>query len=86
LPKCPNCGIFQNCVSLTHQQSIECQRWTRILQERETYDENMNVVEDTTFTVNGIPIKKVSEFRYLGRILEDKDSDWAAIQLLESMV
>jgi uncharacterized paraquat-inducible protein A len=44
LPKCPNCGIFQNFVGLTHQQSIECQRWRRILQEWETYGKNMKVV------------------------------------------
>jgi hypothetical protein len=37
-------------------------------------------VEDTMYTVNGIPIKKVPEFRYLGRILQNEDSDWAAIQ------
>jgi hypothetical protein len=62
LPRCPTSGIFQNFVGISHQQSNKCQRWTRILRERETYDKNMKVVEDTTFTVNGMPIKIVSEF------------------------
>jgi hypothetical protein len=40
----------------------------------------MKVVEDTRFTVNGMPIKKDLEFQYLGCILQNEDSDWAAVQ------
>jgi hypothetical protein len=40
----------------------------------------MKVVEDTIFTVNGLLIKKVSEFQDLGQILQNEDSNWAAVQ------
>jgi hypothetical protein len=37
-------------------------------------------VKETVFTVNGLPIKTVSEFKYLGRTLENTDNDWPAVK------
>ena len=31
------------------------------------------------FNISGVPIKNVKEFKYLGRILEDRDSDAPAV-------
>lgn len=45
----------------------------------------MNFVEDqkttaeTIFMVGGVPIKNISEFKYLGRIVAYNDDDWPAV-------
>ena len=35
---------------------------------------------ELTFTVLGTPIERIKEFKYLGRILEESDDDWPALQ------
>jgi hypothetical protein len=50
------------------------------LQAREQQTKNEKLVRETVFTVNGQPINIVSEFKYLGRILDNNDSDWPAVK------
>jgi gamma-glutamyl phosphate reductase len=42
---------------------------------------NKEIVANTIFTVNGMPLKQVNEFLYLGCycVLNKKDNDWPAI-------
>jgi hypothetical protein len=40
---------------------------------------NKETVKDMVFTVYGGPIKIVTEFKYLGRVVEKKDDDWPAV-------
>jgi hypothetical protein len=35
---------------------------------------------DIVFTVNGMAIKTVRQFKYLGRVLDDSDSDLPAVE------
>jgi hypothetical protein len=38
------------------------------------------IVAETVFTaVQGVPIETVSEFKYLVRIVHDKDDDWPSV-------
>jgi hypothetical protein len=46
-----------------------------VFQKREDDAENKTVVAETVFYVDGVPVEKVKEFKYLGRILSDDDSD-----------
>jgi hypothetical protein len=79
LPQCENCGLFQRNVDLKHQRSEDCKRATKSRKARS--DEKRHQLErEITFTVLGTPIERVKEFKYLGRILDEGDDDWLALQ------
>jgi hypothetical protein len=79
LPQCTECGIFQMSVGPSHQQSADCQRWAKVHRDRKADKVNKKTVAETVFTVSGEPIKNVEEFKYLGRIVSCKDSDWPTV-------
>jgi hypothetical protein len=66
-------------VGLDHQESQRCIEWTKRKTEREQDSVNKSVIANTVFTVDGVPLKQVNEFKYLGRILEKNDNNWPAI-------
>jgi hypothetical protein len=79
LPQCENCGLFQRIVDLKHKMSGDCKRATKSRKARS--DEKRQQLErELTFTVLGTPIERVKEFKYLGRILDESDDDWPALQ------
>ena len=78
LPQCPKCGLFQKCVDAKHQESLDCKRFAAIKEKREQAKEQARASE-FIFTISGNPIKSTREFKYLGRILNEKDSDQPAI-------
>ena len=47
--------------------------------DRENDKKNNNIITNTTFSINGLPIECVKEFKYLGRYLSEDDNDWKAI-------
>jgi hypothetical protein len=76
LPRCGNCGLFGRLVGgAGHQNGADCKSWGKIFRKRDDFEENQRVVAETVFNVNGVPIETVKEFKYLGRILSDDDSD-----------
>jgi hypothetical protein len=75
LPRCGKCHLFQKNVGQAHQSSADCKRWAAVFQKREDYAENKAVVAETVFYVAGVQVKTVKEFKYLGRILSDDDSN-----------
>jgi hypothetical protein len=78
LPQCIKCGLFQRIVDLKHQATLNCIKATATRTRRQ----DAKVQQQSTkvkFTVNGCPIKNVNEFKYLGRILDSKDSDIPAV-------
>ena len=79
LPQCTECGIFQMSVGPSHQQTADCQRWAKIHRDRKADKVNKKTVAETVFTVSGEPIKNVDEFKYLGRKVSCKDSDWPTV-------
>jgi Reverse transcriptase (RNA-dependent DNA polymerase) len=81
LPRCPKCGIFQgNALTTTHQKSLECQKWTKIYADRKQFAEKKDEAKTTTFTINKQKLQKVENFKYLGRVLTNKDSDDEAVE------
>jgi hypothetical protein len=48
--------------------------------DREKQGTNERIISETVFLVNGLPIKTVPEFKYLGRMLSNDDSDWPAVK------
>jgi exonuclease III len=79
LPRCSNCGIFQKDVGLQHKQSEACKSATMCIEIRRSQKENEQMAESTVFTVKGNPIERVSEFKYLGRMITETDDDWCAV-------
>jgi hypothetical protein len=80
LPRCTECGLFQKDVGWKHQHSEDCKRWAKSLKGRKQTTENATKIRNLTFTVNNTPIENVTDFKYLGRILTNKDNDTAAVE------
>ena len=79
LPQCENCGLFQKIVDQKHKMSEDCKKATRSRQAR-LDEKRQQSAREFTFTVSGTPIERVKEFKYLGRILDESDDDWPALQ------
>ena len=75
LPRCERCGLFQREVGIKHQQSADCISWTAIRNKRADDKVNKKAMKDTVFNVQGMPIENVTEFRYLGRVVNNRDDD-----------
>ena len=74
--QCPHCGMFVNHLTTEHFRSQFCLRQTerraRIFSSRQCL---ATANESIPFYIGRNPIKFVSDFRYLGRILSKDDSD-----------
>jgi exonuclease III len=79
LPQCTKCGIFQRVVGPEHQRTDDCIKNTATRMRRQD-EKTQQEAEKITFTVNEIEIKNVNQFKYLGRILDNKDSDIPAVE------
>ena len=80
LPRCEECGLFAKSVnSARHRNSAECHR---LSEKRRRYFKNLakSIATDVSFTVNGVAIKRVNRFKYLGRVLDQADNDNAAAE------
>ncbi len=78
LPQCSKCLLFQSCVDEKHQNTLDCKRFTKIKDDREKASIQQKAPQQI-FYVNGTQIKMVNEFKYLGRILSNTDTDTAAM-------
>jgi len=75
LPQCRECGLFGKTVRLEgHLASKACKKGA---EKRSHFIQAMRqaIALEITFTVDGQPINRVTEFKYLGRILEENDND-----------
>jgi hypothetical protein len=77
LPRCTACGMFSTTAG-THPETSECKKWAMRAQKVTNKEERATAIE-TKFYVNGLELKRVTEFKYLGRILDAEDSDYKAI-------
>lgn len=78
LPKCPRCGLFQRHVGAAHQATADCRKYEKAHQQRLAATVQA-AAQDTVFTIHGVPIRTVKSFRYLGRLLDDRDDDRPAV-------
>jgi hypothetical protein len=79
LPRCDNCGLFQRNVGQQHKAGKDCKKATRTRKARKDA-KLQKTAREVVFMVEGRPIENVKEFKYLGRILEENDQDWPAVQ------
>jgi hypothetical protein len=79
LPRCDKCGLFcsEAALATTHRDSAACRR-----NEKRNRKKKLNLqcirAHRQTFQVQDQPIKAVTNFRYLGRIITSNDNDWLA--------
>ena len=80
LPQCVQCGIFQSNVnSEKHLQSEDCKRYAQI-KNNKRLDRCNKAATNVKFQLNNNDIKKVNDFKYLGRIIDDTDDDLKAVE------
>jgi hypothetical protein len=79
LPQCTKCGLFQRSVNGKHQATLDCIKAMATRARRQDAKIQQQSAR-VSFTVNGCPIQSVSKFKYLGRILDNRDSDTAAVE------
>jgi hypothetical protein len=58
-----------------HQQSEDCVLWTAIREKWADDMVNQKAVRDTVFNVQGAPTENVTEFKYLGWVVNNKDDN-----------
>jgi hypothetical protein len=79
LPQCDNCGLFTRAVGEKHKLTEDCKKATKSRQAH--LDEKVQQsARQHIFTVSGIPLERVSQFKYLGRLLDEDDKDGPALQ------
>ena len=79
LPRCPRCGLFAStALTAGHQSTAECHRFA---ERKAAFDRALVQMdaEEVTFQVGGTPIERVKRFKYLGRILDERDDDGPAV-------
>ena len=80
LPQCVECGLYQKNVNeASHLGSEECKRFAEI-RKNKRIDECQKAAKNVSFYINGEEIKKVKQFKYLGRIITDDDNDLMAVE------
>jgi hypothetical protein len=77
LPRCASCGMFST-TALAHPETSECKKWTKRA-EKETKQGEKAKAMQTKFYVNGQAVQQVTEFKYLGRVLDAEDNDQKAV-------
>jgi hypothetical protein len=78
LEKCETCDLRVPNLR-KHQGSQLCRTAAMRLSKRNQLKANKEATK-VTFKVKGQPIENVAEFKYLGRIISNNDSDWAAVR------
>ena len=80
LPQCPLCGFFgKNALTERHRATLGCQRGAVRLRRLNQIEVNRQVVQNVSFSVDGSAIDRETQFKYLGRVLDEKDDDNHAI-------
>jgi hypothetical protein len=76
LPRCNLCGFFSKTASTPkHQGTAECRKFAEKRHRHFQQKRQEIMAPEVSFNVNGEKFDKVSEFKYLGRILEETDND-----------
>ena len=60
--------------SVSHHNTATCRKFT-IIREKEVRAERQVGALEVDFTIGGVEIDRVKQFRYLGRVLDENDDD-----------
>ena len=76
LPQCIKCGLFSKSANTAeHWRAVDCTRQSIIRARYFRQHFEKPKAKKVEFNINGRKIKRVTEFKYLGRILHDSDDD-----------
>ena len=80
LPRCELCDMFvpASALSSGHQRTAYCRRGADAKRRRHVL-QDLRRADEIVFTACGVPLDRVSVFKYLGRVLSESDSDWPAL-------
>ena len=78
LPRCPECHMFVKDVA-KHKDSFTCKKGQQ-RRTNENLERKQKSAEDMDITVYGKKLERVTEFKYLGRILSQNDDDSKCIE------
>jgi hypothetical protein len=81
LRQCPNCRKFLHSVNDAHLASRSCREKTLHFTQCNLAYYHQDLASKVSFLVDNVPIKNVSEFKYLGRVLDHTDIDDKAVTL-----
>ena len=78
--RCPRCDmqIPSKALNGRHLGTAQCKKWAE-QKRRRLANTAMRENSERAFHAYGKPIKAVSEFRYLRRLLTETDDDWPAV-------
>ena len=80
LPQCRRCGIFmKDANGEKHFSSVDCHYWSDRKVRREKAQKQNTVVPRTRFFVGEVELERVERFKYLGRIVDEDDDDFHAV-------
>jgi predicted RNase H-like nuclease len=80
LPQCTSCGLYQhNAHTAKHTKSKECKQYTKT-KKRQWQEIIQNAANNVRFHIDNHPLEKTTNFKYLGRIIMDKDNDLSAVK------
>jgi hypothetical protein len=80
LPQCPHCGLFQaNSQTPQHQNSNDCIKHS-INKQKRRQEIAQQAARNVKFYIGNEEIKKVYQFKYLGRIIMTNNNDLKAVE------
>jgi hypothetical protein len=81
LPRCPYCQMFTSNVGQKHFATKTCQEQAACIAEQERLTRQAIEATNLVFYVGNVPLKNVTEYKYLGCVLSADDSDQATVSL-----
>ena len=80
LPRCPRCElqVSRKALNGRHLETNQCKMGAERNQRRLAAEE-VKTTSEKAFHAYGDKMREVMEFRYLGRVMTNKDDDWPAV-------
>jgi hypothetical protein len=80
IPQCPHCCLFQaNSQTPQYQNSNDCRKHSNTKQKRRQ-EITQQAARNVKFYIGNGQIKKVNQFKYLGRIITTNNNDLQAVE------
>ena len=80
LPQCPHCGLHVTHLAMNrgHTNTYVCMKGRELLRRR-AIAASFRRAKEVVITATGVPLERVTEFKYLGRTLSANNSNWPAL-------
>ena len=79
-PRCPRCNMMFSWCALNgrHLAIAQCSRGAE-RKRRRIAEEELREISERDFQAYGAPLKNVTVFTYMGRVMRAGDDDWTAV-------